>query len=441
MSNNNLTEDRIFVYDPADGIKLLIDQQENAKGVALGFWFPNGSAHEEDYERGLSHFTEHMLFKGAGERDASEFSRVIDSLGGFVNAFTERETTCFHCLVPANHVELATSMLLDMVFKPKLAKTDFDKEKNIIINEILSAEDDIEDCAQDEFLAMVYKGHPAARKIAGRIEDIKSADYKGLLDFHNKKFRQGTLIITIAGNVNPDSLCDMISAYLNKIGKRSHLVFSNTNRPVYRLDRKMIKATGSQVYFFSASDISKKLSQDEYWKLSIANSAFGESMSSRLFMHIREDEGLCYNIGSSFYLSPYIALWTVSSSTTQLQFSAFAHAYQKEVDKFYNGGLNDEEVSEAVSRIQGTFLLASDDTEFRMKRLARQYIYDGSWDTVYSAYTKISSAKDTDDINKLITNLFNPEKSSILLYGKLGTKTIKCATELFKAEQGAASDE
>lgn len=436
----NFPEDHIYQYDPAPGVKLLVDKIPLAKGAAVGFWFPFGSAHEKDNERGLSHFTEHMLFKGSGERDAREFSRTFDRFGGYINAFTERETICFHGLVPVKHVDTAVSMIMDMIYRPKLGKADFEKEKNVIINEILSSEDDIEESAQDEFLALVYKGHPASRKIAGRLADIKNASHAALGEFHDKKIRQGSLVITMAGNLDPDRMAEQVSAYIQKIDKRHHYAIKDKFFPVFNKERKMIKASGSQVYFFYASALSAKLEQDEFWQLSIANSAYGESMSSRLFMHLREEEGLCYNIGSSLYLSPYIALWAVSSATTQRQFPVFANAYLEEAQSFFAGGLTREELAEAVSRIEGSILLASDDPEFRMKRLARQFIYEGSCEPISVTRDRIVAVKDPDRINALVKNNLDPEKASLLLYGKLGTRTAKTGRDVFGAEEGEASE-
>ena len=170
-----MPNDRIHRYAIAPGAELMVDPMPQSSGVAIGLWFPVGSAYERDSERGLSHFVEHMVFKGAGSRDAEELSRAIDRVGGYLNAFTEREAVCLHCLIPSEFAGLAIEVLLDMAYRPRLAAKEFEREKDVIINEIMAAEDDIEEAAQDEFFAMAYRGHPAARRIAGRVLDIRLA--------------------------------------------------------------------------------------------------------------------------------------------------------------------------------------------------------------------------------------------------------------------------
>jgi len=144
-----MPNDRIHRYAIAPGAELMVDPMPQSSGVAIGLWFPVGSAYERDSERGLSHFVEHMVFKGAGSRDAEELSRAIDRVGGYLNAFTEREAVCLHCLIPSEFAGLAIEVLLDMAYRPRLAAKEFEREKDVIINEIMAAEDDIEEAAQD----------------------------------------------------------------------------------------------------------------------------------------------------------------------------------------------------------------------------------------------------------------------------------------------------
>ncbi|OHD27668.1 MAG: hypothetical protein A2Y38_23695 [Spirochaetes bacterium GWB1_59_5] len=427
-------DDRIFRYTIAPGAELMVDPLPQSRGVAVGLWFPVGSAYERENERGLSHFVEHMVFKGAGDRDAEELSRAIDRVGGYLNAFTERETVCLHCLIPSNYASLALGVLLDMAYRPRLDAKEFEREKDVIANEIMAAEDDLEEAAQDEFFAMAYQGHPAARRIAGRVTDIRKATFEGLQRFHDERFARGPIAISVAGAVNPDEIASLFSASIPKRDLVPAQAYEPGPVPFVR-SRRMVKAPGNQIYLFTGLPIDRTIPEDDFWRLSAASSAYGESMSSRLFMRLREEQGLCYSVSSAFSLSRMAGLWGVSSSTTPAQLPRFAEAYAKEARSLYEQGLTEIEVAEAVSRIRGLLELASDDPEYRMKRLARQFMYDGTVETIRATMSRLDpgGAVDTLGVNKLAMNLLDPETESVLLYGRLGARAARSGSAVFSA--------
>lgn len=424
----------IFRYTLDTFAELMVDPMPRSSGVAVGLWFPVGSAYERNNERGLSHFVEHMVFKGAGDRSAEELSRAIDRVGGYLNAFTERETVCLHCLVPAENADLAIGVLLDMTYRPHFAVNEFEREKDVIVNEIMAAEDDLEEAAQDEFFAMAYDGHPAARRIAGSVHDVRNAGFDDLGSFHDERFRHGPIVMSVAGAVNPDAIAELFSASLPRLSSPRMASWDPGPVPFSR-SRRMIKAHGSQVYLFTGIPVEGDVSEDDYWRFTIASSAYGESMSSRLFMRLREEQGLCYSVGSAFSLSRLAGLWGVSSSTTPGQLPRFAEAYQEEARSLYQRGLTDVEVEEAVSRIRGMLELASDDSEFRMKRMARQFMYNGTVETVAGTLARLdpSELMTADAVHSLIRRHLDPDDESVLLYGRFGQRAIRAATSIFGA--------
>ncbi len=419
----------------------MVDKMPRSAGVAVGLWFPVGSAFERDGERGLSHFVEHMVFKGAGKRNAEELSRAIDRVGGYLNAFTEREAVCLHCLIPAEHAALAAGILLDMVYKPRFNKTEFEREKDVIANEIMAAEDDLEEAAQDEFFAMAYSGHPASRRIAGRVDDIRSVRFEGLEAFHHQRFARGQITMSIAGNIDPESMADLFVSSIPDADNHRQQAW-NPGQVTFNRSRRMVKASGSQVFFFTGLPIDTSISEDDFWRLSVASSAYGESMSSRLFMHLREEKGLCYSVSSAFSLSRMAGLWGVSSSTSPAQFAGFAHAYLEEANALYERGFTETEMIEAVSRIRGLLELASDDPEYRMKRMARQFMFEGRIEPLSETMARLDpqGIVDAGSVNRLCRRFLDPQGESILMYGRLGMKTTKVAASLFGAESAQPSE-
>jgi predicted Zn-dependent peptidase len=409
-----------------------MDPMPHATGAALGLWFPFGSAHESERERGLSHFVEHMVFKGAGDLDAEELSRVIDRVGGYLNAFTERETVCLHSLVPGGSASLAASVLLDMACRPRLRADEFEREKDVIANEIMAADDDLEEAGQDEFFALTYADGGLGRKIAGTVEDIRSKDFSSLVDFHARKFASGPVVMSAAGNIDPLQLSALFDSALASRSPRSDAVPIDS---AFVPARAMMKAPGSQVYVFTGLNLPVELDENYFWRLSIASSAYGESMSSRLFMRLREQEGLCYSISSAFSLSPLAGLWGVTSSTAPAQFNRFTEAYCKESSDFYLNGLSGVEISEAKSRLRGLLSLAGDDPEYRMKRLARQFMFSGHVETLSRTLNRLDIQGEIADesVNAMVKSLMDPAVENILLYGKISKQTERAGAALFGA--------
>jgi len=429
--------DSLQVYEPRDGAAVIVDRMPGAAGTAVGLWFPVGSAYEREDERGLSHFVEHMVFKGAGERGAEELSRAVDRVGGYLNAFTERDAVCLHCLIPAEWTELAVSILLDMAYRPRFDRAEFEREKDVIANEIMAAEDDLEEAGQDRFFELSYAGHPYGRRIAGSVDDVRSARFEDLEAFHRRSFARGAVVMTVAGPVDPSRIAALFAE--GSAGWNCERGGTLDPGPApFSPARRAARATGSQVYFFTGLPVEPPWSMDDFWRLTVASSAYGESMSSRLFVRLREREGLCYSVSSAFSLSRANGLWGVSSATSPRQFPRFAEAYLREARALYEAGLEDVEASEAATRMRGLLSLASVDPEYRMKRLARQYLFGGTVETMAASFARFAPGGplSPDAVNAEIRRRLDPGRENVLLYGKITAATARAASLSF----GAATD-
>jgi len=320
-----------------------------------------------------------------------------------------------------------------MARRPRLKHDEFEREKDVLANEIMAADDDLEEAGQDEFFALSYANSGLGRKIAGTVEEVRSADFKVLVDFHARKFASGPVIMSAAGNIDPVQLSGLFDEALGgRSVKHDPVPISSAFVPA----RSMIRAPGSQVYVFTGLQLPVVLDETYFWRLSIASSAYGESMSSRLFMRLREQEGLCYSISSAFSLSPLAGLWGVTSSTTPAQFKRFAEAYCRESSEFFRNGLSEVEISEAKSRLRGLLSLSGDDPEYRMKRLARQFMFSGQVENLARTLSRLDVQGEIADesVNAMVESLMDPSAENILLYGKIGKQTERAGSALFSAK-------
>ena len=198
----------------ANGVPLLCEPVDTTETCAIGFWFPTGSRDERSHERGHSHFLEHMVFKGTGCRTALEIAVQIDRVGGNINAFTDRETTCFYCTLPAAHADLALEILCDMVSSATLSEIDIGKEKVVVSNEIRAADDSPEEQSYQLFLEGMWGSHPLAARVAGVEEDVARIDRGALMSFYRDRYHPSSLVVAAAGDVDFDATARILTKRL-----------------------------------------------------------------------------------------------------------------------------------------------------------------------------------------------------------------------------------
>ena len=366
---------------PRGGL-LLEEAARGARSFALGFWFPLGSRHETKAERGFVHFVEHMVFKGSSRRSAQDFAREVDRVGGYLNAFTERDTLCFYCIVPAPHWRLAVDILTDLVLGATFPDDEFEREKTVIVSEILASGDDPEEASHDAFIERIWPGSPLAWKIAGEVGDAEATTRDALYDFYKRTLDPSRLVVSASGPTAGGSLAEELGLRLAQFPARAEALpdLPPAPPPSFSACHSFLAAPTSQVYLYEAIPVPGPYSPDDYYVLSVLNGALGESVSSRLFQDLREKRGLCYSVYSTFSVERGIGLWLAQASSSAKLFPRLLEALDGQIDRLASGSggfLSGEEVAESISRIEGSFELALEDPEYRMKRLARQQLCNG----------------------------------------------------------------
>lgn len=360
-------------FDLDGGCKLLVDTTAAADVAAVGVWYGIGSRDESTELRGATHVVEHMLFKGTGKHSASRIAGIIDKTGGTINAFTERECMALYSVVPSDAFEDAASILLEMIHDSVFDKDDYNLEKQIIFNELEASNDDPEEQASDAFLRAVWGDHPAALKIGAELDELKSLAHDKVLSYYKECFQSRPHIISVAGGIDPERAYQVFSSKMNLF--KSIKKTKRTKPPVrYCPSAWYQKQSVQYSQVFYALEGSSCLSGDEYYSIGLANAALGGTLGSRLFQNLREQRGLCYTISSSPSHFTDTSLWSVYGTCSSENTIECIQRIQEEVYTVSQNGFTEQEIETAKAHLAGMITIASQDSEYRMRRLVRQYL-------------------------------------------------------------------
>jgi len=398
----------------ANGTVLLQETVESTDTVSIGFWFTHGSRDEREGEHGFSHFLEHMLFKGTRKRTAYQIASDIDRVGGLLNAFTEKETTCFYSIVPKEAIELSIDILTDMLSNSIISDTDVAREKLVVENEIRAVEDSPEEIAHELYLKELWNNHPLVRKITGNMEDVKKFEREKLLKFYHENYRLENAIISVAGNFNGEQVTGILHERIKKRtkGRKDY----SRKPPQSNTFNHYISSNFNQVQIYAGLPFIPRNRLEDYYDMVVLSTIFGESISSRLFQELRENKGLCYTVYSYRTYFSDIALWTVYASTGPSQTEELISALKRETEKLKNNPPSKEEIENAKSHLRGSIVLAKEDMETRMKRMVRQYILRGDVFPFEKSLEYIEEVNRTR-IAERIEKLFKEKDFSYLVYG------------------------
>jgi len=297
-----------------NGIVLITEPVATAKTAAVGFWFFTGSRYETENQRGISHFVEHMLFKGTTTKSAFDIAVSFDRIGGYINAFTDRETLCVHCVVPSVYTLQALSVMNDMMLNATFARVDIEKERSVIESEILSAFDDPEEAASDALFESVWPSQSVSQSISGSVEDIQTISREDLFEWYNKYIAQGKLMVCISGNFSEQEVRDLMEKNPSRLENDKEFNFT---LPVWKGGLHAVKANFQQEQLFLLHQVQKPETIDEYLQWNLLNAVLGDTMSSRLFQSLREKAGYCYNVYSYIYMLRDTALWCAYASASK----------------------------------------------------------------------------------------------------------------------------
>ena len=403
-----------------NGLRVISEPMPAVVSSTIGIWVENGSRYEIPAQNGVSHFIEHLLFKGTRKRTAAQIAEQIDAVGGVLNAFTGKEYTCYYAKVLGKDLEMATEVLADIFLESVFDPAEIERERQVVLQEISQAEDTPDDFIHDLFTENFWKGHPLALPIFGSAETVNKIDREQLTSFMAARYRSSRVFIAAAGQVEHERLTAKCAGLFGGVaGDGKVEKFSPPiDRPlVLNREKKLEQAH----ICIGGPGISQ--SHQLRYAAYVLNTALGGGMSSRLFQEVREKRGRVYSIYSfisSFIDSGYFGVY---AGTNPEWVDEVLEVTVAELRKVERDGLKPAELARAKSQLQGNMLLGMESTDSRMNRLARNEIYfrrDVSLEELSAGIEAVTN----DNIVELASSWFQPDKLAMVLLGDLKGRKI-----------------
>jgi predicted Zn-dependent peptidase len=398
------------------GLIVLTERMDHMRSVAMGVWIKSGSRCEPAETNGISHFVEHMLFKGTRSRTAQHIAREMDSIGGNLDAFTGKETICFNVKSLADHVPIALDVLSDLVLNPLFAASDIERERGVILEEIKIDEDNPDVLVAELFIQAFWKDHPLGLPILGTSQTVSRLDRDRLFAYHSDRFHGGNMVFSAAGNLDHDRFAEEVAGKFSRLagGETLHeLAAPRASARIVLRNKKSLE----QVQICLGVPAPSITDENRYAAL-VLNTVLGGGMSSRLFQTIREERGMAYSIYSD--LSPFRDTGTllVYAGTSAGKALEVIDLILAEFRNLKQTPLTPEELTRAKDQLKGNILLALESSNARMANLARQEMYFHEFFTVDEVIARID-AVEAGQVQAMAQSLFDPERIAVTLLGRL----------------------
>lgn len=393
-----------------DGTAILSEEMSSVRSVAAGLWFRQGTAHEQQPLRGISHMLEHMVFKGTTTRSARQLALEVERLGGALDAYTSHEHTAFQARVLDRHLDVAMDVLCDLAFRPTLRESDLQLEREVVLEEITRVEDTPDDLVFELHADLLFGEHPYGAPILGTKESVKRISTEDLRALHEATYRSGNLIVAAAGRLDHDALVEMV---LERLPEGSVQAPESPNTPVqHSVGPTRVQREGSRQTHIVAGGLGLPYGHHLRLALVLISSALGGGMSSRLFQRIREERGLAYSVFSfqAFYTAGgHVGAYVGTREETAPD---AREALLEELRNVAETGLQPDELDGAKEELKGQLMLSLESPASRMNRLAGLALYDEPFRTLDEVAERIDRVS-ADEINEAAA-LLHPDGLAVL---------------------------
>lgn len=397
----------------SNGVRVVSEYHPHSKSVALGVWVLTGTRDEDPEEIGISHFVEHLVFKGTKKRNAYQIAKSLESLGGDLNAYTTREQTTYHCTVLKEDWKTGLEVLSDLVCNMKISKKDFELEKKVVMQEIQMSDDSPEEIIYDYLFENCYANHPLGRQILGKSETLAKMTQKKVYDFYKQYYQGSNLIVSAAGPLEHDAL--VIEAQKLFKTRKKFTTPLVRRAPRWKATRKFYDDDSEQVHILLALPATSF--HDKFrFEAFIINSLLGGGMTSKLYQAVREKQGLAYSVFSSLNTQMDSGNITIYAGTDPTKVKRVISIIKDELLKIKKQGLKKSDLDLFKTQVRGQLLMGSDDIENRMTSLGVNEMVFEDYRSVERVIKEIEAVNEKS-IKAYLKDHFDLEKMAVVLMG------------------------
>ncbi len=389
-----------------NGVRVLTEEVPHVQSFALGIWVDTGSRDETAAQEGIAHFIEHLVFRGTARRSSRQIANYLEAVGGYVNAFTTKEHTCFYVRALSKYFEKVCSLLADVTLHPLFRAQDVEKERAIILEEMKSYDDEPEEIIFDHLEEVMFGKHPLAHPIVGTARSVAAISAEDIAVFHRAKYSGANIIVAVAGNIPHAVVLSVVERLMSDVPllpvqkRRAPRILPARSVEMYRPIQQAHLALGA---------VTPGAAKDDYFTLAVFNTLFGEGMSSRLNQSVRERHGLAYTVNSSVtdmrdccVLSVYAAMEPGSLAKTE-------RLIQRELELLRTKEVGKAELRRAREQVKSQLIMSFESMSGRMHTLAKSELYTGAYDDVERTLAVVE-AVDAQAISQLIRDWLAPER-------------------------------
>jgi predicted Zn-dependent peptidase len=399
-----------------NGIRIVTEHMPHVRSVSVGIWIGTGSREEADDQTGLSHFVEHMVFKGTKNRSAEQIARSVDSIGGGLDAFTSKELVSYNVKVLDEHLPNAFDVIADLTLNPLFKPADIEKEKGVILEELKMEVDNPEYLIHEIFASNFWKGHPLGRPILGTKQTIRSFDRDAVDRYYKQCYTPSNILITAAGSLDHNRLVNLVGDQFADLKPRKTTRRAKPPEPHAPLVFKN-KDSLEQVHVYVGVP-SIEIAHEARFACFILNAILGGGMSSRLFQNIRERQGLAYTVYSELTMYRDAGCMLVYAGTSQKNAGKVVDSVVRELRKLADERVTEDEMRRSKDHLKGSYVLGLESTSSRMANLARQELYFHRFFSLDEMLDKVERVT-AEEVQALAQQFFDPKRMAVAMLGRL----------------------
>lgn len=404
----------------SNGIRVVSEEIPHVRSISVGVWIDVGSRDEDELNNGISHFLEHMVFKGTKHYTAKHIAQSLESVGGYLNAFTTKEHTCFYARILDDQLPKAIDVISELVQYPVFDKKEIEKEKQVVLEELKNMEDDPDDLIHDYFDSYIYHKHPLGYPVIGKAENIKSFTKGKLSDYIQRHYVTGRMVVATAGNCKHEKVVELVGRYFRNNrhnGSMKRESVSHRQRQTKEVYEKPIMQ--AHVCMGTRSFSVKNRMR---YPLVVLNTLLGEGMSSRLFQNIREKYGFAYSIYSFANLLSDAGNFGVYIGTDVHNIENSIELINKELDKLKSKPVSEAELKRTKEQLKGTMMLSLESMSNRMMRLGGGELYFERYLPIDEIIRNIDAVQQ-EEVYEVANKLFQMENFSTVIFKPQNSST------------------